>query len=250
MSWTDVKAIQAMHAMRDQFGIRTLIETGTHKGVNAYLHAAAFERVFTVEISASSMTEAYTQRLYKCPNVLPALGSSPQFLKHLIPALPKDEMLMLYLDAHFYDPSLPKHKRFVVLDELAALASTPNCLIIIHDFENKELGHITYDGIPLGAELLREALYKVNPKFHFYSNTKQQCEIVTKEGVEKGLHERIPPDPEVLDNLSYVWSSPQKTYRGILYCSPDPLSDSIDLTPFDIDEGKLLRSANFESLTS
>ena len=129
---------------------------------------------------------------------------------------------IIYLDAHFYDKSLPKNKRFVVVDELKALEEMKRCIIIIHDFDNN-LGHITYDGIPLDMKLVKPFLLKVNPKFYFYTNTLAGCNIIKNsyELENENLHGYI----EVLDNLKYVWSKPEKTYRGILYCLPFKLTN-------------------------
>jgi hypothetical protein len=121
---------------------------------------------------------------------------------------------MFYLDAHFYNPKLPKSKRFVVLDELKSLKGRKDAIIIIHDFDNG-LGHCRYDGIRLGMNILKNPLKKVNPKFYLYTNRLESCDIMKPEETN---------DPVMQDNLNYAWSEPRLTYRGILYCLPKRLS--------------------------
>jgi len=139
-----------------------------------------------------------------------------------------------FLDAHFYNPSLPIEKRFVILDELQALKGCENCIILIHDFDCAGLGHITYDGVSLNFDLVKEGLMNVNPNFKYYINCREYCDIITKEEVIEGKVEGIEPTEDVLDNLNYVWSSPEKTYRGILYCVPKEL----DLSKYELKELK------------
>ena len=122
--------------------------------------------------------------------------------------------VIFYLDAHFYDPTLPKDKRFVVLDELKALKNFKNCVIAIHDFSNN-LGHITYDEQPLNLELLEKDLKEVNKNFHFYTNTLASCDIIKMSDIT---------DIDMVDNMEYLYSAPEKTYRGLLYCTPTELS--------------------------
>ena len=141
----------------------------------------------------------------------------------------KDEKFIFYLDAHFYDPMMPKGRgKFIVLDELKALKGMKDAIIIIHDFDNG-LGHITYDGISLDMKLLRKDLLKVNPKFRFYTNELSSCDIITL-AEEIGLMLKSKKlyggkgdydyDQDRMDNLKYAWSKPEKTYRGLLYCVP------------------------------
>ena len=150
--------------------------------------------------------------------------SSPKFLIKMKDKFKKG-IKFIYLDAHFYDSTLPPEKRFVVLDELNALEDTKNCIIAIHDFDNGKFGHITYDGQQLNFALLSEKLKNVNKDFHYYTNT--GCDII-KSGKEIGLED----DEEMLGTLKFVWSAPEKTKRGLLYCVPKEL----DLTKYKLRE--------------
>ena len=129
------------------------------------------------------------------------------------------------MDAHFYDPELPKNEKWVILNELKALKNFKRCVITIHDFDNG-LGHCTYDGEHLDLPLIKRDLMNVNPSFFLYTNDLASCEIITKPDEMKGLY----PDFETLDNIKYAHSSPRLTYRGILYCVPEKL----DIREFDL----------------
>jgi len=217
MSWTDKKAVEVIKYIRDKYKIKTLVETGTFRGINAQLHSKNFDLVLTCE-NNKQYHDSAGYRLFKCPNVILALQDSPKFLKSLL-----KEKYIFYLDAHFYNSKIPKKDRFVVLKELDNMKKFKDSIIIIHDFSNG-LGHITYDGIELDMDLVRSRLKKINKKFHFYTNKLESCDIVTpisSDIIQSGLQ----IDKETLSNLDYAWTTPRLTYRGLLYCLPTKLSD-------------------------
>lgn len=218
MSWTDKQAIVVIKYLRDKYKIKTFIETGTFKGINAQLHSKNFDAVITYEKIKKYYNEAH-RRLNSILNVFIFNEESQNSLKKW----QTNEMIIFYLDAHFYDKSLPKNKRFVVLDELKALKGRKNSIIIIHDFDNG-LGHIVYDGQPLNLKLIKKDLFNVNSKFQLYTNNLESCNPVTlnyKDITDSGLN----LDMETIDNINYAWTAPRLTYRGILYCLPSKLSN-------------------------
>jgi hypothetical protein len=224
MSWTDKSAVRTIVKLSQEFNITRMYETGTFKGVNARLYANHFMMVFTCEKDKNYYKEVVKNLP---PNVFASNLSSADFLFRYCNSAKSMNMFipmpLFYLDAHFYDPSLPPDKRFVVLDELKELQDFGDCVIVIHDFKVDDLGHIVYDGIPLDFNLVKEALRKVNPNFVYYTNSKEFCDIVTIDEVKENKILGLSPTPDVLDNLGYVWSKPEKTYRGILYCVPKEL---------------------------
>jgi len=226
MSWTDTKSIGQILKLRDLYNIKTFIETGTFRGVNAEVHALNFQKVITCELITEYYEDA-TKRLNKYVNVTRHLTDSSKFLKYL--NRPDDEIQFIYLDAHFYDPNLKPEDRWVVLKELKALKGYTNCVIVIHDFDNGELGHLTYDGQTLDFDLMKDALNEINPNFHYYTNTLDGCNIINEEDF-KIYYPHIEIDDNIKDNLWYVWTAEEKTYRGILYCTPTAL----DLHDFEL----------------
>ena len=226
MSWTDKKALEQIIKLRDYYNIDTFIETGTFKGDNAKLHANDFKKVITCEVNKEYYLEA-KKKLAPYRNVECILESSFELLpkiKHFT------DLELIYLDAHFYDPSLPKEDRWVVVKELVSLKNTNNCVIVIHDFDNGELGHLNYDGQPMNFEFLSQYLNAVNPNFHYYTNTLETCDILTVDRIQSGEIPNLEINDTIIDNMQYVWSNPTKTYRGLLYCTPTEL----DLTKFDL----------------
>ena len=229
MSWTDKSAIKTILQLRDEFDIKEFVETGTFKGINAKLHSLNFDLVYTCEINKTYFLN--TANTFPS-NVISLNMDSSKFLTvfKIVKKLRKgkDNIPFFYLDAHFYDASLPKEKRFVVLEELKALENFGDCIIAIHDFDCEGLGHIIYDGVSLNFDLVKERLLKVNSNFNFYVNTRDYCNILTIDDVKNKKVEGIEYTPDVIDSLKYVWSSPEKTYRGILYSIPK----EIDLSKY------------------
>jgi hypothetical protein len=239
MSWTDKAAIKTILQLRDDFKIEDFVETGTFKGVNAKLHSNYFKNVITCEYNEEYFYELESKR--ELPNNIQVhLSDSPSFLYMYRWHYLLDSTLpppLFYLDAHFYLPEMKNEsneKKFVILRELKALSDFENCIIIIHDFDCSELGHITYDKISLNFDLVKDYLNKVNPNFKYYINCREYCDIITPEEVIEGKIKGVEATEDVLDNLKYVWSSPEKTYRGILYCIPKEL----DLSKYALKELK------------
>ena len=217
MSWTDKQSIRTICKLRDRFNVSTFVETGAFMGVNAELHSQNFHYVYTCE-KVPKYAEKARERLKKYPNVFLSEKPSPDFIRDFLTKYKEEnrnDILIFYLDAHFYDPLLPKDQRFVVLDELRELKNFLNGIIIIHDFDNN-LGHITYDGQPLNLDLINEELFKINPNFSLYTNELSTCDIMKPEETS---------DPLIKDNLEYAWSKPEKTFRGILYCIPEEIDE-------------------------
>lgn len=227
MSWTDKQSLATIKQLRDDFKIKHFIETGTYKGINADVHSKNFDYVFTCDINTTSLNEAQARLdskpnvyVFNSPSVL-TIGAARQFYDKN----KREDILFFYLDAHFYDSRLPKDKRFVVLDELEALKGFKNAVIAIHDFDCEGLGHITYDGISLDWNLIRQKVQAINPRACIYTNTPEGCDIFTPETIGEL---EIKVDAAVLDNLAYAWSDPSKTKRGIIYITPIEL----DLTKY------------------
>ena len=223
MSWTDVQSLRVIWYLRDKYKVKQFIETGTYKGTNLAAHRGAFSLMASCEVNKEYYDIA-NDVISKCighNNAVIWNKSSPKFLKSWKEQELFEGTPIFYLDAHFYDKTLPKSKRFVVKDELKSLQGIGKCVIVIHDFCNG-LGSINYDGIDLDLNLIRKELWLINSNFYFYTNTLKSCEIVkTKEDIRRlGLKW----DAEMKSTLEFIWSKPEKTYRGLLYCLPTKLN--------------------------
>jgi len=221
MSWTDKQSIKVIKYIRKKYDVKEFVETGTFKGINAKLHSVNFPKVITCE-KENNYYELASQRLRKIHNVEIIKDTSPNFLDNYSRDYldnKRKDIPIFYLDAHFYDPKMPKGKgKYVVLKELKEIKM--KSVIIIHDFDNN-LGHINYDGIPLDLKLVKHKLKKIF-NFNFYTNTLGSCDIV-KPTYADILDAGLDVDEETLDNLEYAWRTPRLTYRGILYCLPTKL---------------------------
>jgi hypothetical protein len=224
MSWTDKRAIETIKQLRDYYEVTDFVETGTFMGINARLQANNFDFVFTCEKVPEYHRKAL-DRLVGFENVTLRLMDSPEFLSKYIKEYKdqeREDTPIFYLDAHFYDPKMPKGKgKFVVLKELQALKGFNNSIVIIHDFDNG-LGHCNYDGIRLDMDLVREDIKKVNPNFNYYTNRLESCDIYTPETI---LDSGMEIDFETMDNIRYANKEPRLKFRGILYALPSKLSD-------------------------
>ena len=218
MSWTDKQSVRVIKYLRDKYKIQTLVETGTFKGINARLHSKNFETILTCE-KIDNYYQTAKENLKDYKNVICIKQDSPKFLHSIMAG-----NYMFYLDAHFYDPDMPKGKgKFIVLKELDNMIKFKNSVIIVHDFDNG-LGHCTYDGVKLDMDLLRKKLKRINKNFKFYTNRVESCDIV-KSNAEDIKEAGLEVDFDTLDNLDYAWTDPRLTYRGILYCLPSKLND-------------------------
>jgi len=217
MSWTDKKSIEVINYLKRKYKISTFVETGTYRGINARLHSNNFNYVLTCENDDISYKIA-VDNLKHYDNVIIENLDSPKFLNKL--AL---SQYIFYLDAHFYNPKLKKKDRFVVVKELDNMRKFKDSVIIVHDFDNG-LGHITYDGIKLDLDLIRQKLKAINKNFYFYTNTLDSCDIVTP-NAQDIIYAGLEVDFDTLDNLNYAWTTPRLTYRGILYVLPTKLTN-------------------------
>lgn len=230
MWWFDKKAVATGEQLRDLFQIVDFIETGTFRGLNLKFWSYRFRDVIGVEKDFAYVEKTRDRLLMaKRRNALVYHDTSPDFLLWFVQDQQRwsqdQPPIFIYLDAHFYDSSLPPEKRWVVKDELKALAGFSNCLIAIHDFNCNGLGHLIYDGQSLNFKLIQEDLLGVNPNFHFYGNTREGCEVYTTESII-GV-EGLESDEETLETIAYHKTDRLK-YRGILYAIPTPL----DLSEF------------------
>ncbi|MDP2755917.1 MAG: hypothetical protein Q8P40_16260 [Nitrospirota bacterium] len=219
--WFDKKAVEQTLKLKEEIDISTYVETGVFRGINIRFWSYYFKEVWGCDISEEYLKIAKSK--VQDRNVLLLKIDSPTFLKSITNTYNKmrrEDTLFIYLDAHFYDPKLPANEKWVVKNELKALEGFRNCAIAIHDFDCNGLGHLVYDGEHLNFELIKDELSKVNPDFRFYTNTREFCEVHTRESI-KGVIGLV-EDEETLETIDYH-STDRLKYRGILYCVPREL---------------------------
>jgi len=106
MSWTDKASIRIISEIKEYFKVKTLVETGTHKGINAKLQSNYFDKVVTVE-KIKSYFDVASKKLELYSNVFIYNESSEKFLKEFVKNYEGNEYVIIYLDAHFYNVFLP-----------------------------------------------------------------------------------------------------------------------------------------------
>ena len=222
--WPDKAAARVMTQLRDQFQVKTLVETGTAHGIGARFWATLFPIVLSCDIDEKMLAAARLKVL--ATGAFLFRRSSPEFLtwfRRTYEEMGRQDYVVFLLDAHW-------HKDWPILGELRSLKAFPWAIIVIHDFKAPGLGYVSYNGQDLNWDYVKADLLAVNPGFHFYHNTREGCDIVTPAEVAAGRVPGLVWDEEtrhVLEDI--VWESERRAYRGILYAVPEPLPDSYGL---------------------
>jgi len=128
----------------EQYGIKTIVETGTFKGSTTVQFANMVDTVYTTEVNPEYYAEATKKFLDKSiENIQHNLGSSVDILPKILPSIPQPQVVLFFLDAH-WGPNNP------LLEELQIIADHKlQPVIAIHDFKvpgHPELGYDTYGG--------------------------------------------------------------------------------------------------------
>uniref|UniRef100_A0A6M3L7S3 Putative methyltransferase n=1 Tax=viral metagenome TaxID=1070528 RepID=A0A6M3L7S3_9ZZZZ len=224
MVWCDRFAQETFLKLKDEFGIGLLVETGSYIGHSAELYAHYFTGVITIEID-TKYAEAAKQRLARYPNVKVFNASSDDIISILNPKEP----IFFFLDAHDFNNMVVDN--WIVRRELRAIGQRDNCIIAIHDYDNGELGHIQNGDAKLDWGMVGDLLQQVNPNFRYYTNRKEDCDIVTEENVSQ-----LPIQmDEVIYHVirhSINGGGDATKYRGILYAVPREL----DLSKYKLRE--------------
>lgn len=230
MCWLDKKSLKQMLTLRDLYEIEEFVETGTFRGVNVRYHSHHWTHVFSCDINDEYLAIAREYNKGRS-NVTIEKQPSPVFISNFVDDYIKNmrkDIVFFFLDAHFYDPSLPIGDKWVVVNELKVLKGFANCVICIHDFDCSGLGHCCYDDQPLGFPLVLEYLNDVNRGFYYYVNNIGDCDIHDQESI-LGVEE-LDVNENVLDTVRNTNSCDRLKYRGILYCTPTELNlDNFEL---------------------
>lgn len=136
--------------IRDKFGIKTVIETGTYYANTTRWLSSNFDKVYTCEIDPKSY-EIAKEQLEGYANVTHVLQASQEFLPI---ALEKAEgPTLVFLDAHWFENPLLKEIELVG-------KSGKKPILVIHDFKvpGKPFGYDTYPGITYDWNYIKDAV--------------------------------------------------------------------------------------------
>ena len=171
--------------LRDMFGLKVAVETGTCLGYTCEFLAKNYEDVRTIEVSDKYYEIARQNRLQHYPHVKMFMGSSSDNLRLMLEGLGDDTFI--FLDAHWGD-SCP------LKDELKQIAEAKiKPVIAIHDFvvpDHPELGFDCIHEQPFNFQWLKssfDAIYGVDGYDHYY-NTEA-------EGAKRGIIYLTPSEP-------------------------------------------------------
>jgi hypothetical protein len=230
MCWLDKCAVNQFLTLKDEYNISTYLETGTFRGTNVRFYSFHFPEVIGCDIDDNyiKISRQYNEDR---DNVRIEKIASRDFLRNFVAQYYRDkrtDIVFIFLDAHFYNAALMPNEKWVVKEELMALAGFENCVICIHDFDCSGLGHCCYGGEPLGFPLVLPWLNLVNPNFHYYVNDKSSASMVTPE--EAVNLKGVVLDDNAMDTIKFANGTDILKYRGYLYCTPTEL----DLNRYNI----------------
>ena len=153
-----------IHALKRDFDVDVVVETGTFRGDTTRFFSNCFDQVHTIEFSKTYF-ESAQQDLSDCKNIHFHWGSSEKVLGELLPKL-KNQKSLFYLDAHWNDYC-------PLLDELSAIAEThkDNCIIVIDDFKVPHRNDCHYDqygNVKCTYKCIRNHLDKLFSAYEYY----------------------------------------------------------------------------------
>lgn len=146
--------------LRDKYGIKTVIETGTYKGGTTRWLSDNFERVITVELNDTYFKEAQ-KNLHSRKNVIMLQGNTSEILPHLL----GNRDVIIFLDAHWnaYNPLLDE------LDIIMSAKVKPK-IVVVHDFkvpDHPEFGYDTYPNIIYEWDYIKDHIKEYD---HYYNS--------------------------------------------------------------------------------
>ncbi|MBN1679267.1 MAG: hypothetical protein JW966_03185 [Anaerolineae bacterium] len=143
-----------------QFGLKTLVETGTHLGEMVNATKRTFDRIYTIELSEDRCREA-SQRFARFPHITVIQGSSDVMLPGVLAEI--STPCLFWLDAHYSGGiTVRGDKDTPIVEELRTILVHPvGDHVILIDDAREFVGKNDYPAI---AEL--EALiHSVRPEF-------------------------------------------------------------------------------------
>jgi len=180
--FTDPYAVENFKELVREFGVRTVVETGTYMAASTIQIAEIVDKTVSIEINKQYYEQAksiFLQGDYQLvfsgldmvvvtkgnSKVTLYWGNSPEVIKRIIKEL--EEPILFYLDAHWL-------KYWPLKDEIKAIKPRPNSLIIIHDVRvpGKDFGYDVWEGRVNEYELIKDDLACVNPDYKIFHNEK------------------------------------------------------------------------------
>lgn len=227
--WLDRNAVKQTLMLRDQFAIKEYVETGTFRGINLRFWAHHFQSAQGIELEPEYFEQTRRRiqgdrKIVDQTHTRVFQGESPEYLHRYMceyVANQRRDIVLFYLDAHFYRANVPAERRWVVKEELQSLENFRQAVIVIHDMNFDGLNGLVYDGESLTFETVKDELLRVNPTFFFYRNDRIRCDPRTQiiDLHEQGLFSE---DEGTVETMEYH-ANDRLRYRGLLYAIPAPV---------------------------
>ena len=123
--------VELILQLKDRFGLKSFVETGTYHGDTSAWAADYFQAVYTVEFFDPLYKQA-VERFRESPNVHLIFGHSAEEVGNLVPKL--DESAIFWLDSHWSGVNTyGEGDECPVLDELRAIVRSPHEHFILID---------------------------------------------------------------------------------------------------------------------
>ena len=153
----DVHLAAEFLRLRDKYGVKLVVETGTYIGTTALWLAQHFEQVITTEVAEPFYNTARI-RAEGLNNLMCIHGPGSNTLRRM-----KDDYLG-WIDAHPMDATGNGYD--VVIQELEAIAESgiKPCALVLHDFQvpgHPELQFDRFDGNPFTYEWIEPSLIRI-----------------------------------------------------------------------------------------
>ncbi len=194
--FTDPYAVEKFKELVREFGVKTVVETGTYRADSTVKIAEIVDNTVSIEIvqehfdgSKDRFKEYGYQIIEEDQNRVCLVkdsskvtlyhGNSPDIIREIITDL--DEPILFYLDAHWLE-------YWPLKDEIRAIKPRPNSLIVIHDCRvpGKDFGYDTWNGVPNEYDTIKDDLAYVNPNYNIFYNEKAA-------GSYRGILYAVPP---------------------------------------------------------
>lgn len=146
----DTHLEEAFIHLRDKWGIKSVIETGTYYANTTKWLAQHFDYVYTCEVHEPTY-EIAKRELDGIANVSHTLEGSQTWLPKVLEQA--EEPMLVFLDAHWFENPL-----LMELDAIGKSGKRP--VTVIHDFKvpGKNFGYDTYPGITYDWAYIKDAV--------------------------------------------------------------------------------------------
>ncbi len=127
----EAKVAETLLALRDELGIKHVVETGTGLGFDLVWFVEHFDKVTSIEIQRPLAMRA--ARMYPSATVL--AGDAGKLMPDVVSTLPRDEVILFFLNGFRTD-------RPEVMNELRAICRLRNFVVVVNAVKSNEASRL------------------------------------------------------------------------------------------------------------